>query len=302
MNWDDLRVFLAVAEQGSLSAAARALKVSQPTVSRRLAALEGRIAARLFERLPDGLLLTAQGTALLPHARDMARAAEAADREQAGFAQAETGEVRISVAEVTAQFLIERLDRLRAKAPAIEFEIVISHISANLSRREADLLIRYCVPDYGALIGRKLGVMAHAVYGSKRYLATRPAGDADLFGTHDWTAWDEEHQYMPGAAWLNQRLNGRPTHFRTNNGMAMMQAVRHGAGLGILPCFAGDGADDLVRLGPPLAQATPDLYLLVHPDLRRVPQVRRVMTALVELFAEEAEPLSGIGTSRAAAE
>ena len=291
MNWDDMKIFLAVAEYGSLSAAARALRISQPTVGRRLRALEEQVAARLFDRLPDGFLLTAQGTALLPHAEDMARAADGVERQRASLADAAPGEVRISVAEETALFLSERLDRLRARAPNIAVELAVSHVPVNLSRREADLLIRFCVPDYGNLIARKLGVMGHAVYGSHDYLATR--NEDDLFQGHNWASWDEEHQHMPGAQWLHDRLEGRLPEFRTDDAMAMAVAVRHGVGLGILPCFVGDTDLSLRRLTPPLPEVAPSLYVLVHPDLRRAPAVRSMMDSLIALFKEDSAILTG---------
>ncbi len=297
MNWDDLKIFLAVAEHGSLSGAARALQISQPTVGRRLRALEEKVAARLFDRLPDGFLLTAQGTALLPHAEEMARAAEGVERQRASLADAAPGEVRISVAEETALFLSERLDRLRATAPNIVVELAVSHVPRNLSRREADLLIRFCIPDYGGLIGRKLGVMGYAVYGSHSYLNGR--NDNDLFEGHNWASWDEEHQDMPGAQWLHDRLGGRSPEFRTNDAMAMAVAVRHGMGLGVLPCFVGDTDPSLRRLTPPLSEVTPSLYVLVHPDLRRVPAVRIMMDSLIALFKEESAILAGDGLTTA---
>ncbi len=307
MNWDDLRIFLAVSEAGNLSAAARALRLSQPTVSRRISALEEGLSARLFDRLPHGLLLTEQGTALLAHAREMARAAEAADRQTAAFAEAEESEVRISVNEHTALFLIDRLHSLRKRLPGVQIELAVSHILANLSRREADLLIRDCLPDYGALITKKLGVMGFAVYGAERYLA-RFSGAAPeaVMQQADWIGWDEEHSYMPGADWLTafQRSSsgGRREALRVNDGMTLLLSVRQGAGLGVLPCCAGDAEPSLVRLGEPIPEAANALYLLVHPDLRKVPAVRRTIDALSWLFEQEAGRLSGMAVQPLAAQ
>ena len=298
MNWDDLRIFLAVSEAGNLSAAARALRLSQPTVSRRVAALEEQLSARLFDRLPHGLLPTEQGTALLKHAREMARAAEAADRQTAAFAETEEAEVRISVNEQTALFLIDHLPELRQRLPGVRMELAVSHLLANLSRREADLLIRNCMPDYGALVAKKLGVMAFAVYGARDYVARLPGAEPKpLFAEADWIGWDEEHQYMSGQDWLVEHLgqeDGRRREvLRVNDGMTLLLAVRRGVGLGILPCCAGDADPSLVRLGGTLRDAAASQYLLVHPDLRKVPAVRRAIDALAWLFEREASALSG---------
>ncbi len=294
MNWDDLRIFLAVAEAGNLSAAARALRLSQPTVSRRISALEESLAARLFDRLPHGLLLTEQGTALLQHAQEMARAAEAADRQTAAFAETETSEVRISVNEQTALFLLEQLPVLRERLPGVQIELAVSHLLANLSRREADLLIRNCMPDYGALVTKKLGVMTFAVYGARSYLERFPGVTPErLFAQADWIGWDEEHQYMAGQSWLSRVLANRSEVLRVNDGMTLLLAVRRGVGLGILPCCAGDTEPGLVRVGNMLKEAEVAQYLLVHPDLRKVPSVRRSIDALTWLFERESERLSG---------
>ena len=137
MNWDDLRVFLAVAQDGSLSAAARSLKVSQPTVGRRLRALEESLGARLFDRLPDGFAPTAAGIELLPLAQQMQRSADAVGRRQARFADRVSGTVRISIFEIMAQFLTAHMTEFRQRLPEIEIELCVAHVSANLSKREA---------------------------------------------------------------------------------------------------------------------------------------------------------------------
>ena len=307
MNWDDLRIFLAVSEAGNLSAAARALRISQPTVSRRIAALEEQLSARLFDRLPHGLMPTEQGAALLQHAREMARAAEAADRQTAAFAETEEAEVRISVNEQTALFLIDHLPDLRARLPGVQMELAVSHLLANLSRREADLLIRNCMPDYGALVAKKLGVMAFAVYGAREYVEHfQSATPEALFAQADWIGWDEEHQYMSGQDWLVERLGqaGGPRRevLRVNDGMTLLLAVRRGVGLGVLPCCAGDADPSLVRLGGPLRDAAASQYLLVHPDLRKVPAVRRAIDALAWLFEREAVALAGSASMPMAAQ
>ena len=305
MNWDDLRVFMAVAEHGTLSAAARTLKLSQPTVGRRLAAFEARVGTRLFDRLPEGLMPTAEGSALLPHAREMARAAEAAERQKAAFAEAGRGEVRISATEVTAGFLAARLARLRASLPGIDIELAVTHVAANLSRREADLAIRVCQPDYGALISRKLGDLGFAIYAARSYLRDRGPLNSDLetlLRDQDWVTWDEEHQYMPGAEWLTQRRGARPAPLRITNVLAKVMAVRQGAGLALLSCPAGDAEPDLVRLTPPIAELVTPLFLIVHPQLRRSPQVRATMDALITLYREDRAALAGDSVPRAAAE
>ena len=298
MNWDDLRMFLAVAREGTLAAAARSLKVTQPTVGRRLKGLEESLHARLFDRLPEGLVPTAAGTELLPLAETMERTALAVDRHRAAFTQDASGVargvVRISVWETFAQFLTDHLTVIRTRLPEIEIEILVTHILADLLRREADLLIRECQPSNPSLISRKIGCYAHAVYGARDYVAAHPdARDERRYATCAWVGYDEDHAYFLNQNWLLSRLDGRTPAIRVNNGIILHEAVRKGAGLGVLPCFAADRDPALVRLSPPLDEITRELHLVMHQDLRRSPAVRAVSTVLADIFESEAGRLAG---------
>ena len=294
LNWDDMRIFLAVAREGNLSAAARALKVTQPTVGRRLKAVEERLATRLFDRLPDGFAPTASGAALLPLAEEMERAAEAVERRQASLADTVSGTVRISAVETVVQFITAQLTTLRARLPDIDLELVVAHTDVNLSKREADLMIRECLPDNPGLISRKLGSFAYAVYGEAGFVAGHPAARTHRrYRDCAWVGYDEEHAYFLNQTWLLERLDGAQPAVRVNNGLVLHDAVRQAAGLGVLPCFAGDGDAALVRLTPPIHGMLSTQNLIVHRDLRRVPGVRAVMDELIALFAAEAPRLLG---------
>ena len=301
MNWDDMRVFLAVARDGSLSAAARHLKVTQPTVGRRLGQLESDLGTRLFDRLPDGFVPTQAGEELLPIAEDMEKAAHALQRRQATLADTVSGTVRLSVFEVPAQFVTMHLPAIRANLPEIEIELSVNHMNANLSRREADLVLQVCLPDTPGLIARKLGELSYAVYGSRAYVAATPAARGNKrYQDCEWVAFDDDHVYFDGQTWLREKLAGRAPAIRMNNGHAIHDAVRNGAGLGVLPCFAGDSDPDLVRLTAPIQGVESDLNLVVHRDLKRVPSVRAVMDELIRLFKQEALRLAGRSKREAA--
>lgn len=302
MNWDDMRIFLAVARKGNLSAAARSLKVTQPTVGRRLRTLEDTLAVRLFDRLPEGFVPTAAGEALIPLAEEMERSAEALRRRQVSLADPVSGTVRLSVTEITAQFLSDHIAFLRERLPDIEIEIAFSHHTANLSKREADLVLRECLPDQQALIARKLGVFRYAVYGAADYVQRNPVALTEgRYEACDWVGYDEEHAYFTPQKWLDQKLTKRVAAVRVNNAIVLHNAVRHGAGLGVLPCFAGDKDETLVRVTPPLAEIASTKHVIVHQDLRRVPSVRAVMDELIELFKREAPALEGRTDARTSA-
>lgn len=302
LSWDDMQVFLAVAREGNLSAAARKLKVTQPTVGRRVRALEKSLSARLFDRLPDGFVPTPAGEELLPLAEAMENTAAAIQRRQATLADRVSGTIRLSVFEISAQFLTEHLPELQARLPEVEFEVAISHQNANLSKREADLVLRACLPENPALIARKLGSISYAVYGEAGLVRRFPAARTDArYRECPWVGYDDAHSHFDTQEWLAERLEGRPPLVLVNNGLVIFDAVRKGAGLGILPCFTADGDPALVRLTPPLTELDRDQHLIVHPELRRVPLVRAVMDELIELFKREAAVLSGDVERRAPA-
>lgn len=294
MNWDDLRIFLAIARDGSLSAAAKSLRVTQPTVGRRLRTLEETLGARLFDRMPEGLVPTAAGGELLPLAEAVEQAAHAVDRRQPALVEEARGTVRLSVWEIFGQFLADHLIELRQRLPEIEIEISVTHSRANLVRREADLLIQECLPENPGLIARKIASHTYAVYGERTLVARYPAATTEArFRDCPWAGYDEDHTYFPNQAWMLERLEDRNAAIRVNNGIMLHEAVRKGAGLGVLPCFAGDQDPALVRLTPPIDELTRKLHLVVHQDLRRSPAVRAVMEVLIEIYRREQPRLLG---------
>jgi len=290
-DWGDLRVFLTLARAGNLTAAARRLAVSHPTVARRIRTLESALGTRLFDRLPDRFVLTAAGEELLGDAQAMEQAAESIDRRSAGLTDTVRGAVRLSAGEAMTAFLARHLPGLRRRLEGIEFELVASHTLANLSRREADLLIREQVPDLASLVTRRLGRVAYAVYGSPALVHGQPSRAA--LRQLPWAGFDDDHNYMPGQSWLIALLEGVRPGVRVNNWLVLRETVRAGAALAVLPCYLGDGDPTIRRAGGVLKDVGADQWLLVHRDLRALPRVRAVMDALVELFQEQRAALEG---------
>lgn len=299
-DWDDLRIFLTLAREGSLTMAAKRLGVSHPTVARRIHALEQRIGARLFDRLPDRFAPTSAGEELLDDAEMMERAAESIGRRSAGLTDTARGVVRISAGEAMTTLLARHAPALRAGLREIEFELVTSHMLANLSRREADLMIREQMPDLADIVARKLGRVAYAIYGGPDVVpAGRPS--PEKLRALPWVGFDEAHSYMPGHRWLATLLgDGRPA-VRTNNWMVLHEAARAGAGLAVLPCYLGDPDPALHRVGGVIEDVTVDQWLLVHRDLRGLPRVRAVMDAVINLLQQHKPLLEGRERSSRAA-
>ena len=300
-DWDDLRVFLTLAREGSLTTAARSLGVSHPTVSRRVRALEQRIGARLFDRLPDRFVPTSAGEELLGDTQAMERAAESIHRRSAGLTDTARGIVRLSAGEAMAALIARHLPWLRARLKHIEFELNASHTLANLSRREADLLIREQVPDLTGIVTRKLGRVGYAIYGHPdlvpRTVKARPS-EAVLRGL-PWLGFDDDHSYMPGQAWLQELLVGTRPVVRVNNWLVLLEAARAGTGFAVLPCYLGDAEPMLRRVAGVIPTVFADQWLLVHRDLRALPRVRAVMDAVIELFHNERSLLEGHAPGRA---
>jgi len=291
VDWDTVRAFLTLADEGKLTAAARRLDVSHPTVARRIKTLERSIGARLFDRLPDRFVLTPAGEELLADAQTMERAAESMNRRSAGLGDAAEGTVRLSAGEAMTHFIAERLPRLRRSLARIEFELATSHTLANLSRREADLLIREQVPDLASIVTRRLGRVAYAVYGSPSLVPAEPT--PETFRETQWAGFDDDHAYMPGQSRMLELSGGARPVVRVNNWLVLREAVRAGAGLAVLPCYLGEGEPGLRRMGRILDEVPGDQWLLVHRDIRALPRVRAVMDALIRLFEEERAVLAG---------
>jgi len=291
-NWDDLRIFLSLARGGTLTTAAKALGVSHPTVARRVQALERQIGARLFDRLPDRFVPTAAGAELLADTEAMEKAALSINRRSVGLSDTVSGVVRLSAGEAMAVLVARHLPGLRAQLPHIEFEVVASHTLANLSRREADLLIREQVPELAGIVTRKLCKVAYAVYAAR----SLDVGRTEMTALVDrpWIGFDDDHSYMPGQHWLHHHLGRRP-EIRVNNWLVLHDAVRVGAGLAVMPCYLADQDAALRRVGGVLPEITTEQWLLVHRDLRALPRVRAVMDALVELFQRHRPVLEGHG-------
>jgi len=295
-GWDDLRVFLTLSREGNLTAAARRLEVSHPTVARRIKALEQAIGARLFDRLPDRFVPTPAGEELLADAQAMERAAESIHRRSAGLSDTARGTVRLSAGEAMTGFLAGHLPALRRDLQLVEFELIASHMLANLSRREADLLIREQVPDLASIVARRLGRAAYAIYGHPSLAVADASPDA--LRRMPWAGFDDDHGYMPGQRWVLDLLGGSRPGVRVNNWLVLQQAVRVGAGLAVLPCYLGDADPALRRVGSVLDEVVADQWLLVHRDLRALPRVRAVIDALVRLFQSERATIEGRGAGQ----
>jgi len=291
MNWDDIRIFLAVARHGSLRAAGRALSLSQPTIGRRLTAFEHTFGGpALFDRLPDGLRLNAAGEALVAAAERLESAALALERRRVAGSPVLSGTVRVSVGEWAEALLARHSGSSDAGGlpPGITLELVQSPQTANLARRDADLALRHGVPEAGNLFVVKVGAIAAALY-------CRRGGGPDLARGGHWITYTEEQGHYASARWVEQEVHnaGGRVVLRAPHVAMRLEAIRAGVGLGLLPCYAGDADPLLERAGEPVPELVADYWVIVHRDLRRAACVRAVIDWIRGLFERHREALAG---------
>ncbi|MCP4330243.1 MAG: LysR family transcriptional regulator [Alphaproteobacteria bacterium] len=291
MNWDDLRYVLSVARSGTLSAAADQLDVNQTTVARRLAAIEHDLGARLFDRVDRRMVATAVGASVVAHAETMEGAADRLERTVAGRDTALSGTVRLtSVESLLASFLVPRLAAFRDTYPDIALELIGDNTNLNLARREADIALRLARPREGVARTRRLADIGYAIYGNATYMTGRSAlALPDL----DWIGHDETLSHIPEAVWCRRSVPGFQPVLRCNGVHAMVEAVKAGIGVGILPCYRGDSEPGLVRVTGAAPVVRRELWMLVHGELLKVSRVRSVVDWLASLTGAHKSRLSG---------
>lgn len=283
-DWDDLKPFLAVAEQRSMIAAARSLGLSQSTVQRRLAELERRIGRALVVRHPAGYRLTEDGVSLLPLAQKVARAVAELQQHLDDTARDLDGVVRVTCPEPLVPRIVGSglLDAFQARYPRLRVEFVTSDRYLDLSQGEADIAFRSGDTD-DELVGRKIAESLWAIYASPDYLERhgRPATLGDL-GRHALVGLESALASHRMLIWLADVAPGAHFAVRNNSVLGLVSAVRSGVGIGPLPTALGDADDGLVRIFGPIPELTRSWRILAHPDLRHTPRIAAFFDFIVE--------------------
>jgi DNA-binding transcriptional LysR family regulator len=281
-DWSLCRVFLAILRTGSLSAAARRLRTSHPAVRRHLSTLEAALGAPLFTRSPRGLTPTALAQGLVPAAEAMEAAAGALLRAARAEAETVAGVVRIAASEVMGtEVLPPMLAALRARRPALTFELALSDAPEDILGRGADLAVRMARPTQGGLVARSIGAVEIGLFAHRDWVAAHGAPErlADL--RRPGTLIGQDRRTSLADALAAAGLETQPEHYalRVDSDLAQMAALRAGLGVGTMqrPLAARDPA--LVRVLPDHA-TTLEIWLVTHPDLRTAPQVRATLDAL----------------------
>lgn len=280
-DWEDLRAFLAVLREGSLSAAAKALNVTQPTVRRRLIALEQSVGGALFTRSPTGLTPTDSARGLGAYAEAMAVAADAFARTASADSGAVHGVVRITASDVMgAEVLPPILADLREAHPGLVLELNLSNRTEDLLRQEADLAVRMFRPAQAAIVAKRVGVVNLGLFAHKSYLqrhgtpqSVEDLADFALIGP------DRETHYL---GLLGFNLRREMFAFRTDSQLAQLAAIRAGIGVGVCQVALGRRDPDLTHVLPNGFVYGLETWIAMHEDLRRVGRVRATFDYLVQ--------------------
>jgi DNA-binding transcriptional LysR family regulator len=282
MDWSDLRIFLAIAREGTLGAAARKIGQTQPTMGRRLRALEAALGQTLFQRTADGFVLTDEGTAVLCHAERIEEEAIALQRQASGAETQLDGLLRVSSSDWFGTVILSPVIAAFGKRhPGVSVELLTDARLYSLPRREADLVFRIKRFDEPEVVSRKLLHIPYALYGRKGSKAPR-AGDGSGIRVITMNA---EFSDMPDAVWLKRTLPNAVVASRSNNRQAQAELCASGGGLAVLPRPLGDRDRRLVALDIGVQPPGRDTFVGYHRDLRRLARLRALLDLVIDRLA-----------------
>lgn len=273
MQWNDLQFFVAVCERGSVGAAAQALGVNHSTVLRRIGSLERALSVRLFDRLPGGYVLTAHGHELAAGIAGLSEQVAAAERRVTGSDLELRGTIRLTAPETLVQaLLVPTLAGFSAEHERVRLELVINDSMLNLTQREADVAVRGSNRPPENLVGRRVGTVETALYASATYLESLGPGHDET--DYRWVGHEDKLSHLTSAKWVRKHVAAERVALRVDSLVTMADAVASGFGVGWLLCPLAQARKGLVQLRPPTRELDTQIWVLTHPDLKRVARVR----------------------------
>lgn len=292
-DWNQVRAFLATAEEGTFSEAARALSSTQPTIGRQISELERSLGVTLFERSVRGPTLTDAGRDLLDHVRAMGEAATLISMAAESQSQQVSGEVAVTATDLLSAVVLPKLlAPLRETAPGIRIRIVASNETQNLTQREADIAIRHARPTQPDLIARHVANFRATLYAASRYLdqAGRPRAPQDV-AEHAFVGSPDPERLLP--ALHNMGIPVRAENFVMNsqNGVVVWELLKAGFGISMLPEVLCDTEEGVEKVLPDLPPLQFPIWLVTHRELQTSPRIRIVFDQLARGLKEAAAPL-----------
>jgi len=287
MNWDDMRLFLAVARTGSISGAARQLGVQHSTVSRRMRQFEEKLGTRLLERKTGRYELTQAGENVKEASARIEREVLGVDGALLGKDSQQVGPLKVAALNnMASTVLMPMFASFNRKRPQVELHIIVSNIDASLSQREADVAIRLTNTPVDTLIGKRVVTVASCIYGSRAYLE-------QLRGQGGEPRWIGVDCCGFHKTWTKQLSGNHAHNFYSDDTQLTHSAIREGLGVSILPCFMGDPDPLLERYGDPDPAYNLGLWVLLHPDLKRTARVLAFRDHMVQAINEKKDLFEG---------
>ena len=288
MDWDNVRVFLAVARAGQFVAAAKRLRLDHATVSRRIAALEAALGAKLFERRTTGATLTSAGERFLTAAEEMESAFLHAQGEISGVDLELAGDVRIGAPDgFSTYYLAGALRDFCERHPGVRVQLMPLPQLTPLARREVDVVVGLDKPEAGRFIARKLTDYTLGIYASAAYLERHGAPETiEALARHRLVGYVEAHAFSTALDYVRELFAGAPTRFECASTVTQLEALRAGVGLGVAHDFIARRFDDLARVLPE-RRATRTYWLVTHEDTRGLGRIRALAEHLAEAVARD---------------
>lgn len=287
-DWTHLRAFLATAETGSLSAAARQLGLTQPTVGRQVSALEEALHLALFERTSRMMTLTDAGRDLLIEARKMADAAARIGVIARGRTQGLEGTIRVTASDMMSAYVLPNtLLKLHDLAPRLRVDVIAANDIRDILKREADIAIRHVRATEPDLIARKIGDSSAHLYASKSYVASHGMPETvDDLKHHDFVSMADDDAFV--AAMGEYGIPVSRAHLRTGStsGITTWELMRKGFGIFPMSDHIGDQFDDAVRLLDGVTNLSFPVWLVTHRELHTSKRIRLVFDLLAEMLSE----------------
>lgn len=286
INWDDFRYFLAAAESGSLSAAAKQLESNQPTVGRHIDNLEAALGLKLFQRHKRGLTLTNEGAWVLEQSHLMHSGVQNIQRMIEGDYQQLQGSIRLALPEgLCNEIVIPQLAAFYQQYPNLRLILNVSSRAANLTRGEADIALRLFRPKESDLVARQLSNMEMGIYASSEYLKTygQPENASDLL-PHRIISYGDELADLPENKWLLDQTNTSNRILQSDSTTSRLKATLCGLGISIQPCMLANANPGLTRILEAVPLPTHKIWVTYHRDLRHILRIRVAVDFLSTLF------------------
>lgn len=295
MEWNDLKVVLAISREKTVLRAAKSLGVNHSTVSRKLNSIEEKMGVSLFERLPDGYFLTKAGEEVLLRVESIEKEANKLSRKLMGKDLRLAGNIRVTAPEgISLNMLHPIFTQFLNEHPDVDIDLSVSTNNVNLEEREADLAIRVTNKPPEVSIGKRVCKILYAVYASTTYAKDYKN---DIMTDYQWILHNSCSYWFTPVVWEKMGFakdkDNTKVIFRSDSMLAILNAVKNGAGVSPLPCFIGDSDKNLVRVLEPKDKDGIDLWILMHSDLRHTTRVKLLMQFLYESLGNKKDLFEG---------